>query len=642
MIKAKNNKWFLIFGFVFTIVFIDLPVLYTYYYHDITGNPKAINGSMDLSCVDIADKKIYLDGQWEFYWNHFIISELDQFAEPDLIVPVPEEWSNYKINGKDLPAGGFGSYRLTMTGITYNEDVSLFIPGYGGAYNVFIDGHLATESGIVSKYMDKIFTVPKANSYPLTLSAGSNHEIVIEVATTRFSGLYITPILNNYHKAMRENSLINAIRFILFGIVLFSFLGLIAIYTLFVRRKLHFLWMPSIILLILLRIMLTSEFYSLWQTALFFDISYESTNEFMYLVTFALKYMLIFLVQEQCGITFSSVGKVGFLFYYVFLYLIYLLVPHNIYNEYLSVYIPMLSFVLDIYMFIKIFLRRHKLKKYGIAVFWCVALVIVGLAIDSLYINGKIYMNMSIILLLLFTLSAMIMVFIYVMRSIDLYDDFAISSSRLNLANSQIHMQKEYYNTLREQIDEIREIKHDIRHIIGTMSRLVNDGELDKLKIFLSEYGAKVDKEQLPIFCENVVANSIIGYYYLRAKELGIIFESQCNINMQVEMSDSDICIVLGNALENAVDACKQKDNLQIGFISVEAVKMKGQLLIKIKNSYNGRLEMKDGRFVTSKDEKFHGLGIRNIEKVMESYGGFVKIEYDEKEFTLMAAAPEI
>jgi len=642
MMKAKNDKWFLILGFILTIVFMNLPVLYTYFYHDIAHTPKVINGSIDLSRVDIDDKKVYLDGQWEFYWNRFIVSEPDKFARPDLMLTVPEEWSNYKINGKNLTAGGCGSYRITITGVKYDKNVSLYIPEYGGAYRAFIDGHLVAESGIVSKYMDKIFTVPKASLYPLELSAGTNHEVVIEVATTRFSGLYITPILNNYYETNRENSLRDAIWFILFGIVLFSFIALIAIYMVFVRRKLHFIWMPVIITLILLRIMLTSEFYSLWQPVLFLNMSYESTNELMYFTTFALKYTLIFLVQEQCGITFSRVGKMGFLFYYVFLYLIYLLVPQNIYNEYLSVYVPMLSYVLDIYMFVKIFLGRYELKKYGIAVFWCVVLIIVGLAIDSYYINGKIYMNMSMNLLLMFMVSAIIMVCIYVMRSLDLYDDFAISSSKLDLANSQIAMQKEYYNTLREQIDEIREIKHDIRHFIGSMSRLANEGELNKLKIFLSEYGQKVDKEQLPIFCENVVANSIIGYYYIRAKESGIIFESQCNIKSNITMGDSDICIVLGNALENAIDACKQMDNSQVRFVSVEAVKMKGQYLMKVKNSYIGSLEIKDGRFVTSKGDKFHGLGIRNIEKVMESYGGLVKIEYDEKEFTLMTAAPEI
>lgn len=641
MVITKKNKLLLIFGLFMTVFFINLPVVYTYFYHDITGAPKAIGGVIDLSYVDNIHKKIYLDGEWEFYWKRFIVSEPGELHKPDLIMKVPGEWSNYKINGEDLPAGGFASYRLNMTGTPHENNVSLFIPDYGGAYKVFIDGTLVAESGIVSKNTDKIFTVPKTNLYPLTLSAGITHEVVIEVATKRFSGLYMTPILSNYHQTMSENNLRNAIRFILFGIALFCFLSLLAMYTMIVRRKLHFFWMPVIILFILIRIIMTSEFYSLWQTVLFFNMSYESTNELMYLTTFILKYMLIFLVQEQCGIEFRKSEKIGFLVYYLFLYFIYLFVPQSVYNNYLSVLVPILSYVLDIYMFTKIYREREKLKKFSVAVYWCVILIIVGLAIDSYYINGKIYMDMSMTLLLLFTSCALIIVVIYVMRSIDLYDDFAISSSRLEFLNSQIDIQKEYYNALRGQINEVREIKHDIHHFIGVMRRLVDDGELDKLKIFLNKYGEKIQKENLPIFCENVVANSIIGYYYLQSKKYGINFDSRCNIDSEIPMSDSDICIILGNTLENAIDACRQMDNTQIRFVSVQAGKMKNQRLIMVKNSYNGRLEARDGQFVTSKVSKSHGLGIRNIKKVIESYGGFVKIEYDEKEFTLMAATPE-
>jgi sensor histidine kinase regulating citrate/malate metabolism len=274
-------------------------------------------------------------------------------------------------------------------------------------------------------------------------------------------------------------------------------------------------------------------------------------------------------------------------------------------------------------------------------VFWGVALVILGLTINSYYINGKIFMNMSLTLLLLFTVFALIMCWVYSMRMGDLYDDFAISSSRLELANNQLAVQKEYYEALRGQMNEIREIKHDIRHFVGAMRQLAGAGKFDELRVFLDEYSEKTETDQLPVFCENVIANSIIGYYYMRAKEFGISFESRCNIRKQVVMSDSDLCIVLGNALENALEACKHMDSSEIRFVSIEAGKIKGQGLFKVINSYNGRLEIRDGHCISSKGGKFNGLGIRNIKKVMESYRGFVKIEHDEKKFTLMAAFPE-
>jgi signal transduction histidine kinase len=475
----------------------------------------------------------------------------------------------------------------------------------------------------------------------VALYAETKHEAVIEVATTRFSGLYMAPILSDYQETVSENNTRNLVRFVLFGIAMFSFFGLMVKYAVAIRKKLHSFWMPVMIFFILIRMMLTSEFYSFWQPVLFFDLSYESTNELMYFTTFVLKYLLIFLVQEQCGIAFTKMEKTGLLIYYTVLYFVYLLVPQSIYNQHLSVLVPMLTYVLDVYLFFKVYLWRQTLKKFGMVIFWGAIFVIAGMTIDSYYINGKIYMNMSLTLMLFFTVFSIIMSWVYAMRTEDIYDDFIQSFSQLELAKNQIDMQKEYYKALSGQMNEIREMKHDIRHFIGAMSRLVEESKFDELKKFLKEYGEKGETKQLPVFCENVVANSIIGYYYLRAKESGIPFESRCNIGRQTAMSDSDLCIVLGNALENAIEACRQNDKSEILFVSVEAETIKRQWLLKVKNSYNGQLDIRNGRCISSKKGKSHGLGIRNIEKVAESYSGFIKIEHDHKEFVLMVAVSE-
>jgi len=374
---------------------------------------------------------------------------------------------------------------------------------------------------------------------------------------------------------------------------------------------------------------------------LFFNLPYESTNELMYFTTFVMKYLLIFLVQEQCGIQISKRDKLGFLAYYLLLYLIFLFMPEQIYSNYLSNLIPALTYVLDIYLFIKVYRGQSEIKKFGTIVFISAMLVIIGLTLDSYYISGIIYMNMSLALLVCLSAFLLIMNWVYTLRVGDLYDDLTQSSSRLDFANSQIAMQKQYYAALSEQMSEVREIKHDFRHIIGAMSRLADESRFADLTSFLNEYSQKTESERLPVFCENIVANSIIGYYCLRAREHGILFDSHCKIDRQNAISDSDLCIVLGNALENAIDACLRMKSGDSQFVSIGMGTMNKQQLLKVKNSYSGGLETRDGRYVSSKEEKSHGLGLRNIEKVVVSYGGFIRIEHNENEFTLMAAIPD-
>jgi sensor histidine kinase regulating citrate/malate metabolism len=105
-------------------------------------------------------------------------------------------------------------------------------------------------------------------------------------------------------------------------------------------------------------------------------------------------------------------------------------------------------------------------------------------------------------------------------------------------------------------------------------------------------------------------------------------------------VSDSDLCVILGNALDNAIEACGKMDNPMDRFIAVEVRNMKGQLLVKIQNSYNGVLNRRGNNYYSTKNSPNHGIGLGNIHKVADAYGGFVRIEHNAAVFTLMAAFP--
>ncbi|WP_242833074.1 sensor histidine kinase [Desulfosporosinus acidiphilus] len=639
MKEAKHTKAHLIAGLIFVILFSHLPVIYTLFYHNLTGAPTASGGNINLTGRSPA-RKIVLDGKWEFYWNRLITGEPEQADKPNFLIRVPDYWSKYKINGKWLPASGFASYRLTLQGLDYPRPVTIYLPDFGSAYRVFIDGMPAAESGILSKDTRKIVTVPEAKLYPVTLSAGETHEVVIEAASTRFSGLYMAPVLEDYGRAIQEQSARDNIRFILFGTVLFSFFVLSVIYRLSFRKGIRSAWLPAMIVFVLLRLMLTTEFYSFWQKTVFFNLSYEATNGLMFFATFALKFLLIFLVQEQFGIAFSRKEKGFFFLYYTTIYLMYLFIPHGVYNRHLTIVLPVATFALEFYSFFKVYFGRQQLKKYGLLIYWGVVMAISGLIMDCYYINGNMYPNVSLALIVLLSAYLMILSLAYALRTADVYNDLALSSSRLALAKSQIAMQKEYYDTLSGQMNEIRAIRHDLRHFVGVIRGLAGEGRYTELERFVSEYAEKSETDPLPVFCENVVANSILGYYSLKAREVGIPFHCACSIPSRLAMSDSDLCVVLGNALENAIEACGNLDNPGARFLAAEARTVNSQLLLKIENAYNGSLNIQDRGYRSTKSGEFHGMGLQNIKKVVEACGGFVKTQHSGKVFTLMAAFP--
>ncbi len=248
---------------------------------------------------------------------------------------------------------------------------------------------------------------------------------------------------------------------------------------------------------------------------------------------------------------------------------------------------------------------------------------------------------MSMAMLMLLSIFMMILSIVSAMSMADVYSDFAVSSARLTQAREQIAMQTEYYEALSSQINDVRSLRHDIHHIIGVIRRLSTEEQYEELNSFLNEYVEKADTSPLPVFCENIVANSILGYYYMRLKEHDITFRCTCQIPKQLSVSDSDICVVLGNALENAMEACMKLTSKEARYIVAEARKMNGQFLIKVTNSYNGVVNQREGNYISTKDGGFHGLGVKNLKKVVNTYGGFVKTEHSDRVFTLMVAFPE-
>ena len=122
----------------------------------------------------------------------------------------------------------------------------------------------------------------------------------------------------------------------------------------------------------------------------------------------------------------------------------------------------------------------------------------------------------------------------------------------------------------------------------------------------------------------------------MKAKKGGIPFTVPPNTETNIRQRNRS-CIVLGNALENAVEACSRL-RTENRFVSVEVGIVNRRLLIKIENAYNGHIKLSDGKYLSVKKGKTGGIGIQNIRKVVEAYEGYHKIKHNGKVFTLMAA----
>lgn len=629
--RFDYSKALLISGLIFFFAISGLPLLRTLFYRNLTCTPQAVDGKINLEAVSPAGT-ILLDGDWDYSAGR--LTSAGTKRSPGVFVHVPGYLPGYEESDEHPSAGVFASYRLTAEGLDYTGAVTVYIPGFNGAYRAYIDGSLSSESGCMPADSGKTSGASRTGIYPVFLSDSGTHEIVIETATS-FPGLYMVPILKDYNMAVRYETAKSIIGFILFGVVLFPLFMLVVFHMLPQGKSLNSAWLLITGIVAVLRMMLSGGFYGFSPVTLFAGLSYEVLDKLRYLLTLALNVLLIFILQKHAGIFLSRREMLSFSVYCAALYLVRLGIPQNLYGGNTAFILIASAFAPEFYVFLKACFSRYHITRHGIAVYWGIILAVAGLIIDCFYGNGLIYPDMSLAFPIMFPLATILISLVLINGT---YRRMAAASSQLDTAMSQISMQKEYLEAVRSEIEVIRGIKHDMRHFIRVMKTLCDEGRFAELKNFLDEYSEKTEPGTVPYYCENAVANAILGHYVLKAGQAGIPFRCFCSIPKNAPVSDTDLCTVLGNALENALEACA--DAGEPRFISAETRFLDNQLIIRIENSYSGNRNFTSGRYLSTKGGKNRGMGIENIKRVIDSYGGFLKTDHDGNVFTLMAAFP--
>ena len=135
-------------------------------------------------------------------------------------------------------------------------------------------------------------------------------------------------------------------------------------------------------------------------------------------------------------------------------------------------------------------------------------------------------------------------------------------------------------------------------------------------------------------FCENRAADSVLGYYCALAKREDIPFRAQLDLPESLPVDEIDMCLVLSNLLENALEASLRTvpDRRQIrvtAYLHAERL-----LLIEVENAFDGEVMEKGGVFRSSK-RKGNGVGIRSVRHIAEKTGGASTFTYQNGVFSV-------
>ena len=192
--------------------------------------------------------------------------------------------------------------------------------------------------------------------------------------------------------------------------------------------------------------------------------------------------------------------------------------------------------------------------------------------------------------------------------------------------NHQLAMQAMQYESLQEKIMDARRAKHDVRHHITLMREYLSNGELDALRQYLDRYSASLPDDTLVRFCENAAANAVLLYFAQQAKDNGIDYVVHAEIPDNIFVSDTDISVLFGNLIENALDACKEEPGKDRKIL-IRAKRNGNALCVTIDNTFTGTLKRTSGGGLASTKHKGLGLGTQSVKSIAEHYGGICRLE---------------
>lgn len=203
-----------------------------------------------------------------------------------------------------------------------------------------------------------------------------------------------------------------------------------------------------------------------------------------------------------------------------------------------------------------------------------------------------------------------------------------------DVLNVQIAQAVREIETLRESQQNAKMHRHDLRHHLQYLSACIENGKMQQAQTYIREICSEIEADKVTVFCENEAANLIFSVYARRAESQGILVKINAVVSRVILVSESDLCVLLSNALENALHACQRcRDKGMPAVIEVDAYEENWKFFLQIINSCDADVLFTNGIPVT--DKPGHGMGVRSICAIVERYNGISTFLIEEGQFIL-------
>ncbi len=267
----------------------------------------------------------------------------------------------------------------------------------------------------------------------------------------------------------------------------------------------------------------------------------------------------------------------------------------------------------------------------------------ISLTIGSLYIINNLFLfnqneqNNSNLERAALSAIILLLLNVIVFKVFDLLVVYTVRQQESAIYKQQISFFEMQIIEREESLNKMRKYRHDFNNHITCIRELIDNEEYSRALEYIESIAIIDAENNLPFNGSgNTVVDALLKAKYTIASHYGILVIPTLEIPSKLPFRDSDICVIIGNSLDNAIEALKDS-SIEPKRIYVEIQMKHSNFFICVQNKYEDKIRKDSlGKILTRKlDNINHGIGIKSMETVVEKYNGIMDINTCNNNFEL-------